>query len=173
MKVLTKKLLLTATLLTALTIHPSAAPAQLRLAGSLCRAPEPVLFTCDLGTRTVSICGQDQGRAIYRFGRPGHIELEITDLHRTQEGWSGGGETQVYADTPTHRYVVYNRMVRTAFGPDGLHDSKITSGLVVQRRGRTVWSRECGRSKVFDPFAGRFNQRLIKQLLPEGDYVDH
>ncbi len=64
-------------------------------------------------------------------------------------------------------------MVRTAFGLDGRHDSKITSGLLVQREGRIVWSRECGLSKVFDPFAGRFDQWLIEKLLPEGDYVDH
>jgi hypothetical protein len=79
----------------------------------------------------------------------------------------------VYADTPTHRYIVYNRLVRTAFGLDGRHDSKTTSGLLLQRERRIVWSRECGLLKVFDPFAGRFDQRLIEKLLPEGDYVDH
>ena len=170
----TRKLTLAAILLAALAVaHPNAAPAQLRLAGSLCRAPEVVLFTCDMGTKTVSICGREQGGAAYRFGRPGRVELEASDLHLADRGWSGGGETQVYADTPTHRYIVYNRMIRTAFGPDGLHDSRITSGLLVQRGGRTVWSRECGMSKIFDPFAGRFDQRLIEKLLPEGDYVDH
>lgn len=170
----TKKLVLTATLIAALAAaHPGAAPAQLRLAGSLCRALEPVLFTCDVGTKTVSICGRERGGAAYRFGRPGRVEIEATNLHLADRGWSGGGETQVYADTPTHRYMVYNQMVRTAFGLDGLHDSKITSGLLVLRGGRTVWSRECGLSKIFDPFAGRFDQRLVEKLLPEGKYVDH
>lgn len=169
----TKKRMLMATLLAALAAPPGAAPAQLRLAGSLCRAPEPVLFTCDIGTKTVSICGREKGGAAYRYGRPGRVELEATDLHLADRGWSGGGETQVYADTPTHRYIVYNRVVRTAFGLDGRHDPKITSGLLVQREGRTVWSGECGLSEVLDPFAGRFDQQLIETLLPEGDYVDH
>ena len=166
-----EKLKLAAALFAAMAVVT--VPARAKPPASLCRAPEVVLFTCNVGTKTVSICGREQGGAAYRFGRPGRVELEATDLHLADRGWSGGGETQVYADTPTHRYIVYNRMIRTAFGPDGLHDARITSGLLVQRGGRTVWSRECGISKVFDPFAGRFDQGLIEKLLPEGTYVDH
>lgn len=169
-----KKLMLTTALLAALaSARPDAAPAQPRPGGSLCRVPEAVLFTCDVGTKTVSICSQEQGGAAYRFGRPGRVDIEVTNLHRAHAGWSGGGETQVYADTPTHRYIVYDQMVRTAFGLDGLHDSKITSGLVVQREGRTVLRRECGLSKIFNPFAGRFDQQLIQKLVPEGNYMEH
>ncbi len=159
-----------AVIFTALAAVPTPARAK---PPSLCRTPEPILFTCGVGTKVVSICGQEQGGAVYRFGRPGRVEIEATNLHLADRGWSGGGEAQVYADTPTHRYMVYNRMVRTAFGLDGLHDSKIMSGLLVLRGGRTVWSRECGLSKIFDPFAGRFDQRLVEKLLPEGEYVDH
>jgi hypothetical protein len=169
----TKKLMLTTALLAALASgRPGAAPAQPRPGGSLCRVPEAVLFTCDVGAKTVSICGQEQGGAAYRFGRPGRVDIEVTDLHRAHAGWSGG-ETQVYADTPTHRYLIYNQMVRTTFGLDGLHDSKITSGLVVQREGRTVLSRECGLSEIFSPFAGRSDQQLIQKLVPEGNYMEH
>lgn len=162
-----KKLTLATALLAALAAAcADAAPAQPRPARSLCRTAEPVLFTSDVGAKTVSICGQEQGEAAYRFGRSGRVELEVTDLHRAHEGWSGGGETQVYADTPTHRYIVYNQMVRTAFGLDGLHDSKITSGLVLQSKGRTVSSRECAAlPATFD--------RLTETLVPEGDYVPH
>jgi hypothetical protein len=64
-----------------------------------------------VGTKVVSICGQEQSqqqgegrsRATYRFGRLGHVELEVNDLHRAHNGWAGGGETQVYGDTPTNR----------------------------------------------------------------------
>jgi len=70
----------------------------------------------------------------------------------------------VYADTPTHRYIVYNQMVRTGFGADGHHDPKETSGLVVRSKGRTVSSRECS------ALPATFEQ-LTKTLVPAGDYV--
>ena len=109
--------------------------AQAKPPASLCRTPEPVLFTCHVGTKLASICGQEQGGATYRYGQPGHVELEAADLHRGHEMQSGGGETQVYADTPTHRYLVYDRMVRTGFGADGLHYPREDIGLLVQSTG--------------------------------------
>lgn len=170
----TKKLMLATILLTALAAaRPSAAMAQPSPARSLCRAPEAVLFTCQVGSKTVSICGQEKGGALYRFGRPGRIELEATDLHRAHDGWSGGGETQVYADTPTHRYVVYDRMVRTGFGADGHNDPKETVGVMVQSGGQTISSRLCALPKIYDPLSAVFNQQLTQTLLPEGDYVPH
>lgn len=69
--------------------------ARPRPAVSLCRAPETVLFTCAVRTKTVSVCGKGQSGAVYRFGRPGHIELEATDLHFAYTGFSGGGEEQI------------------------------------------------------------------------------
>jgi hypothetical protein len=165
------KLLAAATVfLTALTATP--AVAQLNRADSLCRPSEAVLFTCKVGTKVVSICGQEQSQeqgqsgAIYRFGRPGHVELEVDDLHRAHDGWSGGGETQVYADTPTHRYIVYDRMGRIGVDNEGHNIPKFTSGLLVQSRGRMVSSQECA-------LPGAFDQALLRKLTSEGDYVDH
>ena len=113
----------------------------------------------------MSICGRGQDGPVYRFGRPGHVELEATGLHRAATGFSGGGETQVYADTPTNRYIVYDRLVRTAFGADGHADPQETSGLVVQSAGRTVESLRCTAPATFDGLTG--------QLVPEGAYVEH
>jgi len=161
-----KKLTLATALLSAVAARPGGAPAQPSPARSLCRAPEAVLSTCDIGTKTVSICGQEQGGAVYRFGRPGRVELEATDLHLAYKSWSGGGETQVYADTSTHRYIVYNQIVRTGFDDEGHHDPKETSGLVVQSGGRTVSSRECA------ALPATF-ERLTETLVPAGDYVPH
>lgn len=59
--------LATAALLAAL----AAIPARAKPPASLCRAPEPVLFTCHIGIKLVSICGQEQGGAAYRYGQPG------------------------------------------------------------------------------------------------------
>ena len=108
---------------------------------------------------------------MYRYGRPGRIELEAPDVRRTYTGWSGGGETQVYADTPTHRYIVYDRMVRTGFDDEGHNLSEMTEGLVVQSEGRTVSNRDCAQPLGILPPA--FDQRLLETLVPEGDYVPH
>ena len=172
MKSSTKKLLLATVLVAVLADCQSAGSAQPALAKSLCRAREPVLFICDVGNKTVSICGGEQGGAAYRYGRPNRVELEIKDLHLAYKGWSGGGETQVYADTPTYRYIVYDRMVRTGFGSDGHNDPKETVGLLVQDGRRTVSSRECALPKTFDEQTAVFDQRLAETLVPEGQYVD-
>lgn len=152
-----------------------ATPVRAKLPASLCRAPEPMLFTCHVGAKLVSICGQEQGGAAYRYGQPDHIELEATDLHRGHEMQSGGGETQLYADTPTHRYVVYDRITRTGFGADGHNDLREENGLLAQSNGRTIWRRQCTLPRTYDSRAipdGRFDP-LIERLIPEGEYVDH
>lgn len=151
-----------------------------RMSESLCRAPETPLFSCRISTKVVSICGrprseqaqgertpgeQAQDRAVYRFGRPGRIELEATGLHYAEQGFAGGGETQVYADTATHRYIVFEEVVRTAFGADGRHDPQADSGLFVQRGGKIVSSRTCTEAMTFSP--------LAEKLIPPGDYVPH
>ena len=152
---------------------------------SLCRAPETALFSCRIGTKVVSICAppqsertpgeqtpdeqargeQAQGGAVYRFGRRGHIELEVAGLHYAEQGFAGGGETQVYADTPTHRTIVFNEIMRTAFGEDGRHDPQADSGLFVQRGGKIVSNRTCTKAVTFSP--------LAEKLIPPGDYVPH
>ena len=155
-----------AAVLAALAATPSLA--QPGPAASLCRPSEAVLFACRLRAKTVSICGQgEQGGAVYRYGRPGHVEIEATDLHRALEPQSGGGETQVYADTPTHRYIVYDQVVRTGFGPDGHFDPKETAGVAVQSGGRTVLRLECTQ------WIGLGFDRLAETLVPEGAYVPH
>lgn len=167
-----RRLVSATVILTAFAANPSGASAQAnadpaypRLASSLCRAPEVALFTCDVASRKVSICGNEgQGGAVYRFGRPGHIELGVTDLHRASTGFAGGGEDQVYADTLTDRYIVYDKTVRTGFGDDGHFDPKETSGLVVQH-GRTISSRLCAQPAIF--------AALTQTLVPAGDYVRH
>ena len=164
----------TAMLLAVFSACSGAVSARAKPPASLCRAPEPVLFTCHVGIKLASICGQEQGGAAYRYGQPGHVELEITNLHRGHKYESGGGETQVYADTPTHRYLVYDRMVRTGFVADGLHYPREDIGLLVQSEGRTVWRRQCALPRSYDPHTPEASfDPLIEKLIPEGEYVDH
>ncbi len=135
-------------------------------AGSLCRAPETVLFTCRIGAKTVSICGGTAAGATYRYGRAGRVESELTGLHRASVGYAGGGETQVYADTPTHRFVVYDRMVGIGRDPEGHTQSTMTQGLRVQRGAHMLSDRHCT-----DPLPPAFDQRGIEALIPPGDPV--
>ena len=151
----------------ALTVAHSGAASTLPKSSdvSLCQRPEMVLFSCWVEAKVVSICGQKQGGAVYRFGRPDRIELEATDLHFNDHGFSGGGETQVYVDTPTHRYIVYDKVIKTTLNDKGRYNPRETAGLVVQSRGRTVASRECARWTDFEP--------STRKLVSEGDYVPH
>ena len=161
----TKWLALAAGLLATLAPIFHATPfAQPTLTEALCQATETVLFTCKLGTKTVSICGQGQGKAVYRYGRPDRIELEAGNLQFVEHAFSGGGETQVYADTPTNRYIVYDRLVRTSFA-NGQHDPQAESGLVVQSGDRTLSSRRCAAPANFN--------RLTQTMMPAGDYTPH
>jgi hypothetical protein len=148
----------------------SARPTRPKAPMSLCRVPERALFTCKISSKVVSICGQPrgehaQGGAVYRFGRPGRIDLEVANLHHAEHGTSGGGDAEVYADTPTHRYVVYDTIVRTGFGPSGHFDPQEVFGLLVQSGGKTVSNRTCTEPVDLDP--------LVGTLMPKGDYVDH
>src|SRR4051812_21055915 len=53
-------------------------------AGSLCQRTEAVVFSCDVAAskKTVSLCAshdlaRGRGHLAYRFGKPGHVELEF------------------------------------------------------------------------------------------------
>ena len=132
---------------------------------SLCQGPEMVLFTCPIERKIVSVCGLGPGRAVYRFGVPGRVEIEIADLRYASTGFSGGGESQVQATGPGYRYVVYTEIHRTGFGADGRHDPQSSSGLFVERGGRTVSSRVCAREGAFDS--------RVEAMMPGGEYVPH
>ena len=125
------------------------------------------------GARKPSLCHSERKRRRGKFGREGYVELAAIDLHFAQHAFWSGGETQVYADAPTHSYVVYDRMVRTGFDAEGHNRSEMAEGLVVQTEGRTVLSIQCALPKPFDEQTAVFDQRLIEKLVPEGEYVPH
>ena len=107
------------------------------------------------------------GKAIYRFGRPGHVELQSRDLHIAEQDYSGGGEDQVWFQANGYRYIVYSRTVRTNFGPSGQHDPQTTSGLVVQKDGHAVLSAKCG---------GEGDQPIVAKtygVVPAGPFTPH
>ena len=141
--------------------------AAAKLTPTLCKDPEIELFSCPIGGKVVSVCGLIDGNSIYRFGRPGHIEMQSRDLHKAVNDYSGGGEDQINFQANGYTYIVFSRTERTGFGPDGHNDPKFTSGLAVHHKGRTVLSAKCGAEgdQTIDSLASRY--------MPTGNFIEH
>lgn len=131
---------------------------------ALCLPGETALFQCPIVGRHVAVCARG-AVATYRFGRPERIELSLQRLHFARQGFSGGGEAQITATNGAYRYTVFDRLVRTGFGPDGLNHPREDAGLVVKHGDQIVSSRSCGRSALIAVDAER--------LLPSGAFVAH
>lgn len=144
--------------------EPAPQRPAVRASASLCEAGETVLASCAIGPRRASICARGS-KAVYRYGRPGRVELTASDLHWASTGYSGGGELQVTARNAGHGYTLFDRIVRTGFGADGLNHPKADSGLVVRRGEKILSARAC---TPVEPIAAE-----IRELLPEGEFVEH
>ena len=137
-----------AALLLAAGLMPSVgytAPRPSHSAASLCMISEETVFSCPIGKKIASVCGHDAS-AVYRFGKPGHVELEARGLSFAERTFSGGGESQISFDNKGYRYIVFDSLVRTSFGADGQHDAQAKTGLIIQRSDKTVSNVKCGGS---------------------------
>ena len=146
-------------------------------AGGLCAAEEFVVFQCAAGRKRVAICAgrsrSGQQYAQYRFGTPERIELIYpTTLDEgagamswARTGYSGGGEMQVRFASRGHEYLVYSRVVRTGFGPDGHFDPRFESGVMVVRGNRLVSDVAC--EEPPDPWV---HEEGAEQFIPEGEF---
>ena len=141
--------------------------AATQLTPTLCKDQEIELFSCPIRNKVVSVCAFNNGNSIYPFGRPGHIEMQSRDLHKAEEGYSGGGEDQINFQMNGYTYIVFARTERTGFGPDGHNDPKFTSGLVVHYKGRTVLSAKCGAE------GDQTIDTLATHYMPTGNFVEH
>lgn len=124
---------------------------------TLCSRGDVTLFACPIGTKLVSVCGRGN-RAVYRFGKPRRLELQLNGVSLAKTAHSGGGEAQLTAVNKNHRYVIYDKIVRTSFEPNEGNNSRSSTGLLVQRAGRTISDRECGGSvdATISPLASRY-----------------
>ena len=75
-----------------------------------------------------------------------------------EHGFSGGGETQISFKNESYSYIVYDKTTRTAFSSDGHNDPDSTSGLVVQKNGKTISAAECGSDATISADAGHVIQ---------------
>lgn len=140
-------------------------PSSAQAASPLCTRSESPLFACAIGARRLAVCS-GTGGTIYRFGRPGRIELELRRPAFATRAYSGGGESQVVFHRNSYSYVVYDKTVRTAFGIDGRNDPATTAGLVVKRGNRIISDQRCTGSATGLAAEARLS-------LPPGNFVEH
>ena len=131
---------------------------------TLCGAGETPLFSCPGGPDMVSVCSAG-GKATYRYGTLGKVELSSQALSFAETAFSGGGETQISFRNGAYSYIVYDKTTRTSFSSDGHDDPDFTSGLVVQENGKTVLAEECGADATISADAGH--------VIRAGAFVAH
>ena len=122
---------------------------------SLCKAGETPLFSCSIDHKVVSICS-DGAKATFYFGSRNHIELSSQALSMADHMFSGGGETQISFSRGDYGYIFYDKTIRTSFSADGRNDPESTSGLVVQKDGKTVSTKQCSLDAAISSDAHRF-----------------
>ena len=126
-------------------------------------AAAETIFSCKAGPRTVAVL-RENDRLVYQSSRRGKVELRVPDGRVAEAGFSGGGEVQTHFVNGPWTYVLYTRIVRTAF--KGRNDPREEAGVDVLTSGRTVSRIACDdRTKEFtmDGLVG----------VPEGEFVDH
>ena len=131
-----------------------AAPAG---AASLCAPHEPVVFSCQVGEKLVSLCRPAHGESMFsyrvgnrvgnRVGRPDALDMRYPEPGRsaraaftvTTTPLIGGGETTVAFQRGGRTYTVYSRVAR---GDDGV-TPRFEDGVLVARRGKLVKDMRC------------------------------
>lgn len=125
------------------------APAAELRPGSLCEMQEQMVWSCQAGRRTISICASNplnetEGYAQYRIGRPGALELEYP-------------ATRVH---PRGRFVytTYPQGNQTLDFKNGGYDYRVfeelrshEDGVYVERNGELVSQITCNGGENFEP----------------------
>jgi hypothetical protein len=114
---------------------------------SLCAASEPVVFSCHIGARTVSLCRPSSLRQelIYRFGTRDRVELAwpqpgsrvLPGFELSSTPLVGGGVTTVTFRRGQYEYHVYSKVGRRDGAP------LFEDGVIVSRRGKQVAKLVC------------------------------
>lgn len=129
----------------------AAAPAQ--SVASFCTAGETVVYSCDLGSKRVSVCASagvnaQQGYVQYRFGKPGQpLEMETPkrgnkpdpSVYGRSEAFAGGGGAWIRFSKGDHAYVVFSGIGR--WGENG--ETMEKAGVVVEKAGKQIAYLKC------------------------------
>lgn len=129
---------------------PAATPVNL-IKGSLCETGEQVVWTCQAGARTISVCAsaslnRKEGYAQYRIGRPGALEMEYptTRVHPrgrfTYTLYPQGNSTLAFTNG-AYEYSLFEDLRSTE------------DGVYVERGEDLVNSIKCNSGMDFEPVA--------------------
>ncbi|MGI4800368.1 MAG: hypothetical protein ACRYG8_41320, partial [Janthinobacterium lividum] len=96
---------------------------------------------------------------------PGKVELSSQTLSIADHMFSGGGETQISVKNGAYSYIIYDKTTRTSFSENGHNDSDFISGLVVQKNGKTISTKECGSEATISADASH--------VIQPGPFLEH
>lgn len=101
-------------------------------ATGLCTPEEKALFSCEAGTKQLSLCasvdvGSDSGYVQARFGSKNHLDWahppqgfpSRDHFFYSSTAYSGGGEERLRFTVQGQQYILYSKAVRTGFGNKG------------------------------------------------------
>lgn len=116
---------------------------------SLCQSGESVLYSCPFARGTGSVC-MGGGHLHYRFGRPGHVDLDIVNapdwsnvhVEKTTGATRGAYEEHIRFTSGLTHYVVYADQA----GNSWKHPGALSSGIAVFQGGKAVASLACRQS---------------------------
>ncbi|TFW34007.1 hypothetical protein [Massilia horti] len=122
--------------------------AQAQAGESLCQAGEPIVFSCHIGNKTVSLCrpSSAQHELLYRFGTPKKIELAhpgpgartaSPPFETATTPLVGGGVTTVTFRRGQYQYSVYSKTSSNNGTPE------FEDGVIVSRNGAPLKTMVC------------------------------
>lgn len=103
------------------------------LSHTLCDRDETAVFSCEIGSKSLSVCLQGKDSLTYRYGQGGAIELELNSAVFSSAMCSGGGISRLRFSNGDYDYVVYDRLCR---GTD-------EAGLHVLKNGNLLADKSC------------------------------
>ena len=117
--------------------------------GATCQIGELILAKASFGTHHAVVCigyeGRKRvfGRVSYRYGTPGHLELDLHDVAVAEVGYAGGGEDQLIARNGDYTYVLYQATTAGDWHRDGTRGHQFQCGLIVLKAGKQLAEHPC------------------------------
>ncbi|PJJ97434.1 hypothetical protein CO641_10720 [Lysobacteraceae bacterium NML91-0213] len=114
---------------------------------SPCADGEPLLFHCEMQADSLALCALPDPGAIRMRTRMAGTLRDAVIAARTVRlgttGYAGGGEAYIRFVDRDVAYRVFDRTIRTGFGPDGHHEPAFSAGMVETRASGESITRGC------------------------------
>ncbi|HEC73253.1 MAG TPA: hypothetical protein ENI26_02650 [Methylophaga aminisulfidivorans] len=115
-------------------------------ANNLCQSDEVVAFSCDIRSKTVSVCVADEDSLVYRFGKTDAVELTLNaPVHFSSTAYSGGGEGRLRFPNGRYDYVVYSGITNGEWldKDTGLREKVEFAGILVLKDKQVLSKLKC------------------------------